>query len=66
MDFIVTIPDELIDQVSDWVEVEAVKLVFDGDRVDILLTTNLAATKRMEAGPKISASKEPPTNFRWR
>lgn len=63
----ITIPDAMRDAADgQWLEVEGIKLMFDGDRVDIILTTDIALQKRAEREPRIAPRPPGPDPIRWR
>jgi hypothetical protein len=62
----IVIPDAVREWTEDWLPVEGIKLVFNGDNVEIHLTDDLAFAKKAEQEPRIAAKPDEPINIRWR
>jgi hypothetical protein len=63
----VTIADALREVMEDvWVPVEGVKLTFEGDVMEIILTNDLERVKRAEKSPKVATQPNTGEPVRWR
>jgi hypothetical protein len=63
----VLISDALRDAVDDvWIPIEAIKLTFNGDVMEISLTNDLAHVKRAEKPPKVATQPNTGEPVRWR
>lgn len=62
----VIIPDAVREWAEDWMAVEGVKLIFNGDYVEVHMTTDLARARKTEQEPRLAAQPDAPINIRWR
>jgi hypothetical protein len=69
LEYKIEIPDEIAARLGTWQKCAGVKLIINGDRVDVHIATDNAAVEaaiRSERTPKVATQPTDFGNIRWR